>query len=268
MSSLSTVVCAPRSGLGGVRFAARPRTVALLAVLAAFAVPVATAAAAPAAPASASARPVVVPQVGKLYNVLAVAWWKYALGQPATTNPLTDPTGAHCTAGQSGPVFFLSGTMFDASGVATRECTIRGVKALFFPLLNGFDVHVPDDGLDTPEAVYRDYLAQYAPHASTLTAAVDGVAIGNLNPATSRYYVCAAPVAGCAPSSFSITFPEANLFDIPAGRYAPTVHDGFYLLLAPLKPGTHTVTFGGTGTIGTTPTAVTQRITYTLHVRR
>ena len=42
--------------------------------------------------------------------------------------------------------------------------------------------------------------------------------------------------AGCA-RSFSLTFPAGNLFDLPAGTYAPAVADGFYLLLAPLRPG-------------------------------
>ena len=52
---------------------------------------------------------------------------------------------------------------------------------------------------------------------------------------------------------------------MPAGRYRPAVADGFYLLLAPLKPGVHTVTFGGHGNLGT-PFVV--EITYRLLVTR
>ena len=52
-----------------------------------------------AAAAVASARPRVVPPVGRLYDDLSVAWWKYALAQPAAANPLVDETGANCATG-------------------------------------------------------------------------------------------------------------------------------------------------------------------------
>jgi hypothetical protein len=51
---------------------------------------------------------------------------------------------------------------------------------------------------------------------------------------------------------------------VPEGTYEPTVADGFYLLLAPLKPGPHTITFGGTGLFLGGPFA--QEITYHLVV--
>jgi hypothetical protein len=64
-----------------------------------------------------------VPPFGKLYDRLSVAWWQCALAQPAATNPLRDPTGAGCRAGQSGPVFFLAGT--DGKDPFTRDqCTV------------------------------------------------------------------------------------------------------------------------------------------------
>jgi hypothetical protein len=92
----------PLDGIAGAapRCAALARMVAIVAALVVLAVPVA----------SRAAEPVVVPPTGTTYNDLAVAWWQYALGQPAATNPLSDPTGANCANGQSGPVFFLTGT--------------------------------------------------------------------------------------------------------------------------------------------------------------
>ena len=60
-------------------------------------------------------------------------------------------------------------------------------------------------------------------------------------------------------------FPDANLFGIPAGTYAPAVADGYYLLLLPLRPGPHTIAFGGTGNFAG-PTS--QDITYHLRVVR
>lgn len=217
------------------------------------------------APAGAApSRPFVVPPFDGLYNGLAVAWWNYALGQPAATNPLTDTTGIHCGRGQAGPIFFLVGTA--GSGAVTRDqCTVRGVKVLFFPLMNAFDVHTPGDGLDTPQLIYRDFLS-FGFRSDTLRASVDGVPIRRLDPKTTPFRACAAPVTGCAPGSFSLTFPSDNLFGLPAGTYRPAVQDGYYLLLAPLKPGVHTIAFGGTGTFA--GAAADQDIKYRLRVLR
>jgi hypothetical protein len=209
----------------------------------------------------AATEPFVVPPSGTQYNDLAVAWWQYALGQPADVNPLLDATGATCARGQSGPVFFLVG--FAGSGTVSRDrCTVSSQKQLFFPMVNAFDVHVPGDGLDTEKRVYQDF-QRFRFRADTLEASVDGVAVSSLNPATTPYRACAAPAPGCSPSSFSLTFPHNNIFGIPAGLYTPAVQDGYYLRLAPLAPGRHTIKFGGTGNFGG---AFTQDITYHLSV--
>jgi hypothetical protein len=184
------------------------------------------------------------------YNELGAAWWQYVAAQPSPTNPLGDATGANCAKGQSGSVFFLTGT--SGTGRATRDaCTVFGEKELFFPLVNVFDVHTPGDGLDTPTKVYKD-LQTVKFRADTLYASVDGVPVANLNPATTPYRSCSEPVAGCEPSSFSVRFPADNIFNTdkvkyPAGKYGPAVQEGYYLMLSPLKPGRHTITFGGTG---------------------
>ena len=78
--------------------------VAVLVTVLALAIP----AGASAATSAARAAPV-VPPFGKLYDRLSVAWWQYTLAQPAATNPLVDPTGANCRAGQSGPMFSWPG---------------------------------------------------------------------------------------------------------------------------------------------------------------
>jgi hypothetical protein len=169
-----------------------------------------------------------------------------------------------CRAGQSGPVFFLAGT--DGKDPFTRDqCTVPFGKLLFFPLLNAFDVHTPGDGLDTAADVFADFL-KFKFRADQLHASVDGVAVRHLDPATTPYRGCAAPVAGCT-GPFSLVFPDANLFDpLPAGTYAPAVADGYYLLLLPLRPGVHTITFGGTGNFNKAATA--EDITYHLRVVR
>jgi hypothetical protein len=60
--------------------------------------------------------------------------------------------------------------------------------------------------------------------------------------------------------------PDENLFEAPAGTYKPAVADGYYLLLLPLRPGVHTIAFGGTGNYRGAPTS--EDITYHLRVVR
>jgi hypothetical protein len=207
---------------------------------------------------------------GKTYGAWSAAWWQYAFAEPTSSNPLLDTTGAGCRVGQSGPVFFLVGTF--NGGTATRdECTVPAGKALFFPLVNAVDVHVSCavapgplcDPNDTPAKIWND-LQNAGFGASEVHAAIDGVPVQNLNPANTPYRACAGPVAKCSAASFGLTLPADNLFVLPAGTYAPAVADGFYLLVAPLTPGPHTINFGGTGTLGGGP--LVEEITYHLFV--
>jgi hypothetical protein len=242
MFSRSTV---PTRRRKGQRSSVRARAAVVLCGLAVLCAPSA---------ASATSRPVVIPPFGKVYNGLAVAWWQYAVSRPAATNPLRDTTGEHCADGQSGPVFFLVGTQ--GSDPVERTCTVRGLRALFLPIINAVDVHTPagdfPDENFTPELVYQEFLALTNGSgdlsASGLHASVDGREIANLNPPNTPYRACALPVRGCFPAAFSFTLPADNVFDFahePAGRYFPALQDGYYLLLAPLAPGRHTIRFGG-----------------------
>ena len=159
---------------------------------------------------------------------------------------MRDITGEHCADGPSGPVFFLVGT--DGPPTAERTCTVRGLRALFLPIINAVDVHTPagdfPDNNITPKLVYQEFLALTNGSgdlsASGLHASVDGREIANLNPPNTPYRACALPVRGCFPAAFSFTLPADNVFDFahePAGRYFPVLQDGYYLLLAPLAPG-------------------------------
>ena len=198
---------------------------------------------------------------GKTYNEWAVSWWQYVVSIPQAVNPLFDPTGAGCGVAQSGSVFFLVGAA--GSGTVTRDqCVVPAGKALFFPLVNAFDAHVPGDGLDTPDLVWKDLLSYGWGSFSNFHASVDGVPVSDLDPSSTPYRACAAPIPGCA-SAFSVQLPAGNYFGVTPGAYAPTVEDGYYLLLAPLSAGPHTINFGGAGYFGG---PFTQDITYHLVV--
>lgn len=177
---------------------------------------------------------------GKTYGAWSAAWWQYVEGQPHASSPLSDPTGAGCRTAQSGQVFFLVGGSGNTS-VTRDRCTVPAGKALFFPLINALDF---EPGF-TPLQVWNELEGAFGPIAA-LHASIDGKAVGDLDPQSTPYRVCAGPVARCSAPSFSISLPAENAYGVPAGTYEPAVDDGVYLLVAPLAPGKHTIDFGGT----------------------
>jgi hypothetical protein len=153
-------------------------------------------------------------------------------------------------------------------------------KFLFFPIVNCNWIHIPEGlpGADTKTTVDEVWDALQSPidgcgrrdNASELKATVDGVDIGGLtNAATSPFYTCAGPKnKGCAAPAFNITLSTKNIFGLPAGTYGPGVGDGYYILLAPLRPGMHTLTWSGKGGVaGGAVGEFTQNITYDLKVQ-
>jgi len=202
---------------------------------------------------------------GKTYGGWSNAWWQWALSIPASVNPLFDTTGANCGEGQSGPVWFLAGTT--GGPPVTRSCTVPAGKALFFPIVNfvNNNLGIPGSTVCPPTTFTVDQLHQQLDglikSVTTLEAQVDTVSIQDIQ----SYR------AGTDNSTFSITLPSDNFFSkitggacpIPAGTYEEQVSDGYYLMLAPLKPGTHTIHF-----IGATspPSPFTTEVTYNLTV--
>ncbi|MGF6968720.1 hypothetical protein OKW43_005748 [Paraburkholderia sp. WC7.3g] len=206
-------------------------------------------------------------QAGMNYGTWSVSWWQYVLSKATPNNPLLDLTGQDCAVDQStsSRVFFLVGTF--GPGSATRNnCSVPAGKFLFFPLLNFIDIHVPEglpggDTNDTVPKLWKDLQSFIGP-VTELHASVDGVPVSNLVPAMFR--ACAGLIPPCTAPGFSVTLPENNLFGVSAMVYSPAVADGYYLMLAPLPPGPHTIKFGGAGTFNGTPFSVD--ITYNLIV--
>jgi hypothetical protein len=117
------------------------------------------------------------------------------------------------------------------------------------------------DSQDTAQLLWNDLEVTQGFGISALRASIDGAAVSNLNPATTPYRACAGPVSRCSAPSFSVMLPTDNFFGLTAGTYSPAVADGAYLLLAPLTPGVHTITFYGKSSGG-----FSQDITYNLVV--
>jgi hypothetical protein len=176
------------------------------------------------------------PQVKKPPPPLTALWWQTFLS--ISGNPLD-----RCDLGTR-DVVFLAGT---TGGTATRSCTIPAGTSILVPLINVECSTVEGNG-DTP-AELRAYARGFAEQFSDLSLTIDGVAIADLQ----RFRVHS-PV-------FQFTAAKGNVFGVPAGT-TRSVADGFWVLIRPLSPGTHTISFGG----AYPPGGFTTFVTYTLTV--
>lgn len=213
------------------------RRFGLLLCLAAFAQPV-----------GAGQPPVAPPQsrpYGATYGEWGAAWWQWALAQPASVNPVLDPSGAYCGADQSGQVWFLAGTFgftFD------RVCTVPLGKALLFPVLNIAYIRDPGETITVEEM--RQLLASIVENPSDLFVIVDGEEVADVGRWLERS------------PTFTVVLPGDNILGDPytGVTLGPCVDEGFYILLPPLPAGDHTIRFGGT-TWGGFSTDVTYHLT-------
>jgi hypothetical protein len=196
---------------------------------------------------------------------LAREWVRWALEQPYTTGPVSDPTGEQCGMGQDGPVWFLAGTY---GGAVTRECTIPAGKELFFPLLNRWCTY-PTEFFPTKEsidAVEADVLAWYEDsrqHTCTLTLRVDGqdVFAGGFDEMFEELYVL-------VPNQFEVELNTEDHYMTPygvAGGAMPATGDGHYARLKALSPGDHVLELGGSACDGDALWFETSAV-YHLHV--
>jgi hypothetical protein len=177
-------------------------------------------------------------------KLLAAQWWQWALAEPALVNPLSDTTGQYAAVNQRGRVWFVAGSF--SSTPITRTFTVPAGKALFFPIVNVVAVedgigkggvfvfpppnHPVPQPVQTAQAVVSSIIAT----ATGLSCEVDGIPL----PITSANLEQSTP--------FSTFLPENNILGVPAGVYFPFVDSGYYVLLAPLSSGFHTIHFAGT----------------------
>jgi hypothetical protein len=169
---------------------------------------------------------------GQTYAQWAVVWWQWALGTPASVNPVLDETGEDCAEGQLGHVWFLAGTFGTVPASVVRTCTIPTGTALFFPLINSFYGAFLND---SPETRTEDYIrSQVACEDVSISAQIDGVPVEN-------------PLQNYEQSPlFDVQLPTDNVFGfgedvIPKLLLSPSVDAGYYLFLHPLPPGSHTI---------------------------
>jgi hypothetical protein len=147
--------------------------------------------------------------------------WQWTLGVPVGANPGQDVTGATCSAGQSGPVFFIPRNF--------PPCTVPTGQYILVPIVGSECSTVePPPWHGENEAALRQCAGADVDRYSRIVVRVDGVLVPDIT--TFR-----------APSpQFSVELPEHNVLGVPAGE-ANVVADGYLLLLAPLPPGEHEI---------------------------
>lgn len=176
---------------------------------------------------------------GKTYTEWSIAWWKWVTTEPVfdanqnLIHPLFDTTGARAASGQqaSSAVYFLAGSF--APGTITRTITISENKALFFPILNAYADTTGNWTIDSMTQAMDRFISS----AKDLVVHVDGQLIPN--PADYRFRT----------NEFTTTVTDKSMYtlqSIAPGTVIPLISDGYWIMLAPLSKGTHSVHFKGT----------------------
>lgn len=199
--------------------------------------------------------------LGRSYAEWSAEWWEWVFVTPGSINPIFDPDGHNCHVNQSRPVFFLAGNNTPAPTV-TRRCTVARNTVMFLPMINTECSNVEPDPYHGSTDATRLACAQAwidgAPPA-TIKLSIDGHAVHGL-----RDFRVASP-----PFNFQ-TPPHDNILGIDGVTSGRSESDGYWAMLKPLKPGTHTIHFEGQVTVpppfpGATP--FSQVVTYHITVQ-
>jgi hypothetical protein len=173
---------------------------------------------------------------GMTYGEWSAKWWQWVYSLPIDRHPLFDT--ADCSEGQTGKVWFLGGTYTlvgengVVKGTAERDCTIPVGTALFFPIMNAECNEIVDGSDD--EDFLRGCANDLADHIQELKLTIDDREAEVLG-----LYRAESPLFTIGP------LPENNVPGAAPGITAPSVADGFYIMLSPLSRGDHDIHFEG-----------------------
>jgi len=192
---------------------------------------------------SALAQVVITPDslaYGRTYADWSAAWQQWAMSIPVANHPLFD--NGDCSVGQSGPVWFLGGK-FCAIGNpncgtshVVRSCSVPAGKALHVAVVNGEWSVLEMNDPKAQIADLRSYAAAYIDGATKLALDLDGFKIPHLKTAFR-----------VQSTVFPFTIPDDNLLNAvgegpyAAGSYYPGLDDGVYVMIPPLRSGSHKI---------------------------
>ena len=184
---------------------------------------------------------------GLTYGEWTARWWQWAYSIPKDVNPAYDDTGRYCTQGQSGPVWFLTGTY---GHPVDRYCTIPFGKAILFPILNSECSFAEFPNLKT-EKELRQCSKEMEDTVNYLEAKVNGIGIKDLDKSRIQ-----SPL-------FNFTLAKNNILELPPQTTTQAVSDGNWVFLKPFAIGKHVIHFkGGLKSINATTTAETNSSNY------
>jgi len=167
-----------------------------------------------------------------------VEYFKWQWLQPTNQNPAFDSDGSRANNGQSGPVFFVTGGFYSGPQ-RPRHYTVPEGKYLLIPLLT-IEVENIDITPARSAEQLRDIAAEIIDTTVELRAVVDGVSVPGLFAYRERAPLFSLFVDSADNLlSYGYQHPVVGLID-------PIVVEGYWLMLAPLRPGTHSIIFGGT----------------------
>ena len=167
---------------------------------------------------------------GSSYSEWEAAFWKWALELPLKGHPFNDDAPNYdFSAHQSGRVWFWSAP----EEVFTRTATMPEGVAIFLTTLD-----VECSSLEAPpfhgdtEDQQRMCAEFWADHIEDVFVIIDGVEVKNV----ADYRVAGEQITFTAPTPW--VFGDV-------GGTGTSVGDGYYFMIKPLKPGHHTIEYGG-----------------------
>jgi hypothetical protein len=177
----------------------------------------------------------ILPPGGKPYGLTYADhiknFWKWAIKTPANENPVNDPTGVKCAAGQedtNSSVFYLAP---NNGGTSQRVCNVPAGKALFIPVMP-----VESSDKELPKAAVAD-LSKSAKNDQ------DHVNSMYLNIGDKEYNFQDLDKYRTHTDAFEVVFPDNGIFGVLKGGVSKAVADGRYIITEPLAKGTYPIHF-------------------------
>ena len=181
---------------------------------------------------------------------LTAEWWQWTASipdVPGAPNPTSDTTGASCMVGQRGAIWFLVGAgAAGGGGTAVSTCSVPEGAAFFFPVINSVFFNTPDCGLSGQSFSVKQLRQMVKPLIDNVrNLSVEVVKSDGTN-------IKSFLLKRVQSEPFAAAFPDQNFFGrdacatgqaLPAGIYSPSVDDGYYVLIPPLKSGLYDLHF-------------------------
>ncbi len=170
---------------------------------------------------------------GTSYAQWAATWWKWSQEMPLTNSagaihPFYDTPHFDVAAFQNNDVWFLASPF----GTVQRGCQIPYGKSLFFPLFCAELSNIENDFYGATAFAQAEGAKYLADNAVNLFCVIDGKPVANL-----ADYRAPSP-------QISISVPTPWIQG-ETGGIGTSSGDGYFIFLAPLPPGEHTLHFGG-----------------------